>query len=190
MKLPFILLLILGFAPVQSDQTVFLDDIGMNAPLLSEIMQVLDSHEVDVIHFVIPSRLDNGTAELLSGRKIGVHGYAHFCGEFNVSHETAYSLLEKGMSNFSAFDLSPTYFRPPCDLISPDARRAVDDFNLTFISGAPDYILTCKNCSLEKEIASLNLWVGGNISFHQNAFLGPGRHKLKIMDEILCFFDR
>ena len=191
MRLPFILLLVLGLTQAPPEQLVFLDDIGANPELLSEFIRIFDQYDTQVLYFVIPSRLDPETANLLSGRDIGIHGYEHFYGEFNTSYENAYFLLEKGMSNFTSFALRPLYFRPPYDLISPEARRAVDDLDLIFISGAPDYLFSCRECSLEKEIAKVQVWLGGNISFHQDSFLTPDKRidhsKLEVMEEILAF---
>lgn len=191
MRLPFIFLLVLGLTHAPPEQFIFLDDVGANPELLSDFIKIFDPYDTQVLYFVIPSRLDPETAELLSGRDIGIHGYEHFCGEFNTSYENACFLLEKGMSDFRAFDLTPNYFRPPCDIISPEARRAVDDLDLIFISGAPDYLFSCRECSLEKEIAKVQVWLGGNISFHQDAFLTPDKRidhsKLEVMEEILAF---
>jgi len=194
MGIPFIFLLIFGLAHPSGHQMVFFDDVGANPSLLSPIIEVLGSHNADVIYFVIPSRLDNGTAALLSGKKTGVHGYRHFCGEFNTSYANASRMLDKGLSDFRRFNMTPAYFRPPCDQISPEAKKAVKDHNLTFISGAPDYIMRCRNCTIEGEIAKTHLWLGSNITFHQNAFLDPhnrlNRGKLAVMDDVLGYFDK
>lgn len=193
MHIPLILLLLFGFVPSSGHQTVFFDDVGDNPSLLASMIPVFDSHKADVIYFVIPTRLDNGTAALLAGKKTGVHGYKHFCGEFRTSYANASIMLDKGLSDFHAANLTPLYFRPPCDQISPEAKKAVLDHNLTFISGAPDFIFSCKDCSVGGDIDRMHLLFGGNITFHQNAFLGPhnrlNRGKLAVMDSVLGYFD-
>jgi len=194
MNIPLVLLLLFGLAHPSSDQAVFFDDIGNNPSLLAGMIQVFDSHKADVIYFAIPTRLDNGTAALLAGRKTGIHGYKHFCGEFRTSYANASIMLDKGLSDFHAAGLYPVYFRPPCDQISPEAKKAVLDHDLTFISGAPDYIFRCTDCAAGGDIAKMHLLFGGNITFHQNAFLGPhnrlNTEKLAVMDSVLGYFDR
>lgn len=188
MKNAILLLLLIAAACVQHERkTIYVDDVGSNPKFLRNITEVLERHDVNAVYFTVAGRLDAGTAEILRNRTTGVHGLTHYCGEFDRNYTESKRILEEALEKFRERNVTPKYFRPPCDMASEDAKRAAEEAGLIYVRRAPDLLFNCKeDCTKEALLLSEYLKVNGTTTIHQNEM---SAYKLKVLDEVLSRYD-
>jgi len=186
-RILLILILLAGACTQHERKTVYLDDVGSNPSFLKNITNVLEKHNVDVIYFTVPDRLDKGTVEILRNKTIGVHGVKHYCGEFDKNYTESKMLLDEALEKFHANNLTPKYFRPPCDKASNDAKRAAEEAGLIYVNRVPDLLFNCTHDCAEDALALREyLKIKKATTIHQNEMT---QYKLKVFDEVLAQYD-
>ncbi len=186
-KILLILLLLAGACAQHERKTVYLDDVGSRPIFLQNITEVLERHKVDVVYFTVADRLDAGTAGMLKNKITGVHGLTHYCGEFYKNYTESKKLLSEALEKFNEKNLTPKYFRPPCDMGSDGAKQAAKEAGLVYVKRTPDFLFDCRQDCI-KEASALREYLKTNkaTTIHQNEM---DAYKLKVFDEVLAQYD-
>jgi len=121
----------------EAEIVVYVDDVGEYD--ISELQAVLSRHNIRATYSVVPTRLTSDVASQLSGEKVCIHGYDHEFAEFITDYYSVTEKLLLGAQKLESSDLYPTCFRPPWDLISPEAEDAVRDSGLDLVGSKRDY---------------------------------------------------